>query len=155
MSNVSLAIIIAVVPVAAAALLGNIATMPNIPTWYAGLAKPFFNPPNWIFGPIWAVLYVMMAYAFYRVLTSTEGRWTIDGGSAVSDPDRSQRSMVVGFLCRPQSARWAIDDPSVVGGDSTDGVQLLANRPNGKRLAVAVSRLGRIRGSPELGDHAA
>ena len=76
MSNVSLAIIIAVAPVAAAALLGNIATMPNIPTWYAGLAKPSFNPPNWIFGPIWAVLYVMMAYAFYRVLTSTEGRWT-------------------------------------------------------------------------------
>ena len=58
----------AVTPVAVAAVLGNLATIPNIPGWYAGLIKPAFSPPNWIFGPVWAVLYVMIAYAFFRVL---------------------------------------------------------------------------------------
>lgn len=43
--------------------------MPAIPTWYAGLAKPFFTPPNWLFGPAWTLLYVLMASAFWRILT--------------------------------------------------------------------------------------
>ena len=54
--------------VAATSLLGQFATYPNIATWYAGLAKPPFNPPNWIFAPVWTTLYVLMAFALWRIL---------------------------------------------------------------------------------------
>lgn len=34
--------------------------------WYAGLQKPFFNPPDWIFGPVWTLLYTLVAIAGWR-----------------------------------------------------------------------------------------
>ena len=58
---------IAAVPVLAAFAAGNLATFPNLP-WYQTLRKPPFNPPDWVFGPAWTVLYILMAVAFYRVL---------------------------------------------------------------------------------------
>jgi len=46
---------------------GSFATAKAIPTWYEGLAKPSFNPPAWLFGPAWTVLYLMMAVAAWLV----------------------------------------------------------------------------------------
>ena len=50
-----------------AAGIGSLATTPNIANWYAGLAKPSWNPPNWLFGPVWTVLYISMAVAVWLV----------------------------------------------------------------------------------------
>lgn len=51
----------------AAAGLGAAVTTPQIPGWYASLAKPAWNPPDWIFGPVWSLLYLMMAVAAWLV----------------------------------------------------------------------------------------
>ena len=47
--------------------IGSLATAKAIPTWYKGLAKPSFNPPEWLFGPAWTVLYLLMAVAAFLV----------------------------------------------------------------------------------------
>lgn len=76
-SSPLVAAIAASAPVLAAALLGNIATTPNIAPWYATLAKPPLTPPDWLFGPVWTTLYILMAYALYRILRlkpATPGR---------------------------------------------------------------------------------
>jgi translocator protein len=67
----------AILPVAITAVLGSLATTPQIPGWYASIAKPWFNPPNWIFGPVWTVLFIMIAIAAWRILSrdpATPGR---------------------------------------------------------------------------------
>ena len=50
--------------------LGTFATTPNIPTWYAGLEKPWFNPPNSVFPIAWGILYTLMAVAAWLVWRS-------------------------------------------------------------------------------------
>lgn len=43
--------------------LSGMVTRESITTWYPTLVKPFFNPPNWIFAPVWTALYIMMGFA--------------------------------------------------------------------------------------------
>ena len=59
----------AVIVCFAAAGIGSLLTTSSIQTWYGGLVKPFFNPPNWIFGPVWTLLYLMMAVSLYFILS--------------------------------------------------------------------------------------
>ncbi|MGY3055202.1 benzodiazapine receptor [Pedobacter sp. UYEF25] len=47
--------------------LGAWATVGGIKSWYPNLNKPTFNPPNWLFGPVWTMLYILIGISAYLV----------------------------------------------------------------------------------------
>jgi benzodiazapine receptor len=55
----------------AAAGLGSVWTAKSVGTWYQALEKPSWNPPNWLFGPVWSVLYLLMGIALWLVWRRT------------------------------------------------------------------------------------
>lgn len=48
--------------------IGSIATIPNIPSWYAQLDKPPLLPPNELFGPVWTLLYILMGVSLALII---------------------------------------------------------------------------------------
>lgn len=62
--------------------------------WYAGLSKPAWNPPNWIFGPVWTALYLMMAVAAWRI-------WRLGGFGG------QRRPLVLFFIQLALNAAWS------------------------------------------------
>jgi len=54
-----------------AGIIGSVFTYPSIQTWYVTIRKPFFTPPNWIFGPVWTLLYLMMAVSLFLFIESS------------------------------------------------------------------------------------
>lgn len=66
MQNAVRLVIAVALPVVVGGLSG-FATAKGVSEWYPTLVKPSFNPPAWVFGPVWTVLYVMMGGAAYLV----------------------------------------------------------------------------------------
>lgn len=50
-----------------AGIVGSLFTISAIPMWYAGLVKPALNPPGWVFGPVWTILYALMGIAAFLI----------------------------------------------------------------------------------------
>jgi tryptophan-rich sensory protein len=55
------------------AAIGSVWTSMSVRTWYVRLRKPSFNPPGWVFGPVWSALYFMMATSAWLVWR--QGGW--------------------------------------------------------------------------------
>ncbi|OGH24827.1 MAG: TspO protein [Candidatus Levybacteria bacterium RIFCSPLOWO2_01_FULL_39_24] len=49
---------------------GSVFTVSAVPTWYATLNKPSFSPPNYLFGPVWTILYILMGISLYFLWTA-------------------------------------------------------------------------------------
>jgi tryptophan-rich sensory protein len=84
---------VAVIAVVATLLSGRYATAPHL-SWYASLAKPAFNPPNWIFAPVWGLLYLLMAFAAWRIVQQPVS------------PERKQ-AMILFFVQLALNAAWS------------------------------------------------
>jgi tryptophan-rich sensory protein len=71
-----LGLLIAIVICQLAGIVGGLFTASSVNTWYATLIKPSFNPPNWLFSPVWITLYGLMGIALFLVFKKgleTEG----------------------------------------------------------------------------------
>lgn len=66
--------ILFIVVAQSAGLIGALFTTPAIDNWYKYLEKPSLAPPNWIFGPVWTLLYTLMGISAYLVWNSKKDR---------------------------------------------------------------------------------
>ena len=55
---------------------GGMVTATSVDTWYQALAKPSFNPPNWVFAPVWTTLYFLMGVSGWRIWRRRASRAT-------------------------------------------------------------------------------
>ena len=65
LKNKILSLIILAIATYSASFIGGIATYTYKEPWYSTLTKPSFNPPDWVFGPIWTILYLFMTIAIW------------------------------------------------------------------------------------------
>ena len=70
MKNKTLTYIFSIVAIQLIGYAGTLFTTPSIQGWYATLVKPSFNPPNWIFGPVWTTLFLLIGISLGMVLAT-------------------------------------------------------------------------------------
>jgi len=74
MKSLPFKILISTITTLALGTVSGFSTIQSITNWYQYLNKPSFNPPNWIFGPVWTILYLMMGIAFAMIWHSTQSQ---------------------------------------------------------------------------------
>lgn len=87
-----LKLLVAIVVCQAAGFVGSLFTTPSIQTWYATLTKPTFNPPNWVFAPVWTTLFLLMGIAAFLV-------WRrLDSGSGAGMTEKKNVKKALGIF---------------------------------------------------------
>lgn len=90
--------------------LGSLLTTPSIPTWYAGLQKPPFNPPNWIFAPVWLTLFVLMGISAFLVWNKGLGKKNVRIGLGLFVAQLALNLAWSGLFFALHSPLWAFVD---------------------------------------------
>lgn len=54
--------------------IAGVFTAQAVPEWYATLNQPSFNPPNWVFGPVWTTLYIILGFSFFLIWKQARSR---------------------------------------------------------------------------------
>lgn len=85
MKNKIIKLVVSVLICQGAGIVGSFFTAPAIKTWYASLIKPSFNPPNWVFAPVWITLFLLMGVSLYLVWTKN---WKIDVAEDQQQPGK-------------------------------------------------------------------
>jgi translocator protein len=67
-------LVVAIVIANLAGIIGSVFTSSSVSTWYTTLTKPWFNPPGWIFGPVWTTLYILMGISAYLIWVEGIGK---------------------------------------------------------------------------------
>ena len=67
-----LGLAVSLAAVAAVSLIGRLWTDTTPDSWYSSLEQPSWNPPDWLFGPVWGLLYLLMAIAAWRIWRRTD-----------------------------------------------------------------------------------
>lgn len=64
--NIAKLVVALLLPLSVGAVAGMF-TSQAVPTWYASLNRPSFNPPNWVFGPVWTSIYILLGMSFFLI----------------------------------------------------------------------------------------
>ena len=96
--------------------IGSWATIVNVRAWYPLLNKPTWNPPGWIFGPVWSLLYVLMGVAIWRVWRTgnKENSSAIKGAVAVYFVQLVFNALWSVLFFGLKKPGWALADISVL-----------------------------------------
>lgn len=65
--NTIIKLVLVIIACELVGIVGSLFTFSAIPNWYVYLNKPFFSPPNWVFAPVWTVLYALMGVSFFLI----------------------------------------------------------------------------------------
>jgi translocator protein len=76
LKNIGIFIGFVLIPVTVG-VIASIATSSSVDTWFQTLEKPFFNPPEWLFAPVWTSLYVLMGISSYLIYTTAQSAMRI------------------------------------------------------------------------------
>ncbi len=99
-SRDAMALVFSVMLPIAAGTAGAIFTMEAIPTWYAAIEKPAWNPPSWLFGPVWSYLYITMGFSAWLV-------WRSGRGQGVAVAHRVRTALLVYAAQLGANAAWS------------------------------------------------
>lgn len=85
-----------------AGIVGSFFTTPAISTWYATLQRPSFSPPNWLFGPVWITLYILMGISVYLIWSAYAK------ASADKQKNKAKSAMILFWIHLFFNSIWSI-----------------------------------------------